>query len=89
MALPLTLFLPPFFDLLVRSTSEACLDSRFLAESARLGAEKVERLPLSVSDFSAKSFLAIVEQFLASSSLSELGQLVGSYWRGVETPEYM
>ena len=75
--------------MLVRTTADACLDSRFIATSADLGAEKVQRLPMSVSDFSPSAFISLLQGFLEKESLAELGVIVNTFRKNVETPDYM
>lgn len=78
-----------FIHFLVRNTADACLDSRFIATSADLGAEKVQRLPMSVSDFSPSSFISILQGFMETKSMADLGAIVNTFRRNVETPDYM
>lgn len=75
----------------MRNTADAALDSRFMAVSADLGAEKVHGMPnFSSSDFNLESYFTIVRNYLLTKrTWSEMGQLLGRYWIGVETPDFM
>lgn len=73
----------------MHTTSDASLDSRFITDTADLGVEKVHKLPLFVSEFSVDTYLRIINQFLANNSWKDLGNLVSSYWAGVETTDFM
>lgn len=60
-----------------------------MADTADLGVEKVFKLPLFVSEFSLDTYLRVVKQYLGLFNLKDLGNLVSSYWIGVETSDFM
>lgn len=78
-----------FNFLVVHTTSDASLDSKFMTETADLGVAKVQKLPLFVSEFSFESYLRIMNQYLLASSWENVGNLLSNYWVGVETSDYM
>lgn len=78
-----------FCLIIVRTTSDASLDSRFLIDAADLGVEKVHKLPLLASEFSLDRYLGLMKEYLGSHSWADLGNLVCTYWAGVETIDFM
>ena len=77
------------FTHVVHTTSDASLDSRFISDAADFGAQKVHRLPLFVSEFSLDIFLRMSQNYLEHCTWNDLGKLMGTYWQGVETLDYM
>lgn len=83
----------------VTRTVDATLDSKFLAASAEIGAEKVSKLALGASPFSVQEFFALIKgtiktqpaspaQANFSWTLEDLG-ILASAWKGVCTPDFM
>lgn len=88
----------------VHTTNEATLDSRFLSAVAELGAEKVQKLPLGLSDFALTDFIALIRTTLSKLEPVQMSQQVGDvqhapwelmgrkasiFWRGVTSCDFL
>ncbi len=78
----------------VATTSDATLDSRFIAVSAELGAEKVIKLPQGTNQFSLDWFLNLMNTFFfkyndVQTQLETFNKLVKLNWKGIESMDSM
>ena len=84
----------------VSRTVDATLDSKFLAASAEIGAEKVSKLALGALPFSVKEFSALIRSAATPQTTSSPNQsacswvlkdpsVLASAWKGVCTPDFM
>lgn len=84
----------------VTRTVDATLDSKFLAASAEIGAEKVSKLALGASPFSVQEFFALIKDTVKTQPASNSNQatcswtlenpgILASAWKGVCTPDFM
>ena len=84
----------------VTRTVDATLDSKFLAASAEIGAERLSKLALGASPFSVQEFLALIRGALKSQSVPHSGQtacswtledprILASTWEGICVPDFM
>lgn len=70
----------------VQRTNEAVLDSRFLSSVAELSAEKVQKLPVSMSEFGLAEFISLTRNALvklesaASADLSQSDSHAAEAW---------
>lgn len=79
----------------VHTTADAALDSRFVALSADLGAEKISKLAVGTLDFGVGEFCTLVKAALTKAvrpaagderhDWSTLGCFATRHWRGVAT----
>lgn len=89
----------------VQRTNEAVLDSRFLSAVAELSAEKVQKLPVAMSEFGLAEFITLsrnaLRKLAASNDLSQssgsnpeeawelLGKTASIFWRGATTCDFL
>lgn len=79
----------------VHTTADATLDSRLMALTADLGAEKIGKLASGTVDFNANDLCALIRAALTRTAgaggeggdWGAVGQAACRYWRGVQTPD--
>ena len=76
---------------IVRTTVDATYDSRFMAESSEIAADRVGRLSSAFGKFGpADLTTALLERFKAGSlDLGAIGALAGPHWLGIATTDHM
>jgi len=84
----------------IHTTNEATLDSRFISSIAELGAEKIEKLPFSATDFTIGDFINLLKSSLKQLEPNEMaadapdpwfviGQKGCIHWMGVSSCDFL